>query len=165
MTDQRKPQINELTDKSFILLVAGMLAFFIISGVIIFPSVSTLKETCMTVALFLLPYSLALLLRLLFMRLRIDESGVEMDNLLSRSTCLRWEEIRTAAVVHLNIAGEKSRPLIILSPLAPQEVLTRKAQLGPGSLKAAECLRIPHTGAREAAVQHYLGMYLAEYHL
>lgn len=169
MPDQKNPVIHELMDLKFLFLLLGAFVFIVAGGsYLLFLSPQMANATYLPVLRIAFPICAAMLLvvilRLLFCRVHIDETGVTADRLPLGQSSLRWEEIATAAIVHLSV-GTNSEPIIVLATLPPEQVLTRKALLGLHGPGVHEHVRIPFSKARAAAVQHYLHMTLPEYHL
>ena len=169
MSDKKNPTLHEQMDVKFLFLLLGAFAFIVACGAyLLFFSPRTASITYLPVLRIAFPICVSMLLlaiiRLLFCRVHIDETGVTTDRLPLGQTSLRWEEIATAAIVHLRI-GQNSEPIIVLATLPPEQVLTRKALLGMPGLSVSEHVRLTHSKARAAAVQHYLHMTLPEYHL
>lgn len=169
MSEQNPPRIDELCNRKLLLLIIVSLVFVAACGIAIGYVWHNLDATTHTVILIAFAMSavtsLVLLVRLALCRLRIDESGVDVDNLLFSSTQLAWSDIRTAAIVHLSFGNQKADPLILLATLAPEAVISRRALTTSRGLAKDEHVRIPLTPARRAAVEHYLHMTLPEYHL
>lgn len=105
---------------------------------------------------------LVVLVRCLLCKVRIDETGVDVNNPLTGRMDYRWDEVRTAAVVKLHIGTAKPSPVIILSRLQPEDVLTRKALIHGKGLSRHDQVRIMYTKARREAVEHYLHMKLPD---
>lgn len=169
MSEKKKPVIHEILDLKLLFLLLGAFVFIVAGGAyLLFLSPRMANMTYLPLLRIAFPICAAMLLaaliRLLCCRVHIDESGVTTGRLPFGQTSLRWEEITTAAIVHLRV-GKDSEPIIVLATLPPEQVISRKALLGLHGPSADEHVRIPHTKARAAAVQHYLHMYLPEYHL
>lgn len=163
------PRIDELYNRKFMLLMLFMLPLLALCAVVVGYMWRHLDAAMHTVALIVFTMSgvttIALLLRLLFCRIHIDENGANVDNPFSGNTMLAWNDVRTAAIVHLNLGGQKADPLILLATREPEVVLTRRALTTSKVLTKHEHVRIPMTPARRAAVEHYLGMALPEVRL
>ena len=169
MSEQKHPVIHELFDRKFLLMLLGAFAIIALGGgYLLFLSPNMADATYLPALRIAFPACMAMLLlailRVAFCRVHIDESGVTADRLPLGQTSLRWEEIRTAAIVHLHV-GQNSDPIIVLSTLPPEQVLSRKALLGLPGLSPEEHVRVFYSSSRAAAVQHYLHMTLPEYSL
>ncbi len=167
---EQNPRIDELNLRTLLRLLILMAVMYAVVAVAFFFVSSRIPEDSRTIAIILLAVGggsvVLFIIRLLNCRLRIDENGVDVDNLLGAPTVLRWEEIRTAAIVHLRVGNARANPLILLATRPAAEVLTRNALLGGKTRhRPEELARFDLTPARRAAVEHYLHMSLAEYHL
>ena len=98
---------------------------------------------------------LALLCRLMRKyRFRVDERGICIDGLFGRKEFLRWDRVRTAAVVHYDGSRE-----IVLSVGEPAEVLVKKRLMRIRQNTSEEM----HLGVSErmrGIVEHHLHMEL-----
>ena len=167
MPEKKDPVIHELMDVKFLFLLLGTFVFIVAGGsYLLFLSPRMANATYLPVLRIAFPVCAAMLLivilRLLFCRVHVDGTGVTADRLPFGQSSLRWEEITTAAIVHLHV-GTNSEA--VLATLPPEQVLTRKALLGMHGLSPDEHIRLMHSKSRVAAVQHYLHMTLPEYHL
>lgn len=170
MPEKKNPVIHEISEKRLLLLLHGAFAFIAAGGAyLVFFSPRVQAATyidALRIAYFICLVMLLLaILRIMRCRLHIDETGVSNDRLPFGQTSLRWEEIATGAIVHLNMSQGSSEPIIVLATRPPEEVLTRQALLGLHGLSVHEHVRFSCTKARTACVQHYLHMTLPEYHL
>lgn len=169
MSGQKSPVVHELMDVKFMFMLLAAFVFIVAGGAyLLFFSPRTADADYLPVLRTAYPICAAMLfvaiLRVLFCRVHIDETGVTADRLPFGRSSLRWEEIATAAIVHLHI-GTNSEPIIVLATLPPEQVLTRKALLGMPGLRPDEHVRLMYSKSRVAAAQHYLHMTLPEYHL
>lgn len=169
MPDNKNPVIHELMDVKFLFLLLGAFVFIVAGGsYLLFLSPQMANAAYLPVLRIAFPICAAMLLvvilRLLFCRVHIDETGVTADRLPLGQSSLRWEEIATAAIVHIHV-GTNSEAIIVLATLPPEQVLTRKALLGTPGLSPDEHVRLTHSKSRAAAVQHYLHMTLPEYRI
>lgn len=171
MTEQKlPPRIDERPYTRLALLTAGVMAFLLFSmtfvtlfgGASYGPGVLTAGKVLGGVGVLT---CVVILVRCLICRVRMDEQGVDVDNVFAGSTCFGWGDLRTAAVVYLTINGQQSGPLIILSNREPKDVLTRRALIDGKGLTRHEHMRIPHSAARQQAVEYYLRMKLPEIRL
>lgn len=169
MSEQNTPRIDEMYNRKFMLLMLVMLILLAVCAVAIGNVWHNLDATLHTVVLIAFAMSgvtsLVLLLRLAFCRVRINESGADVDNPFSGNTTLAWGDIRTAAIVRITMGGKKADPVILLSTREPEIVLTHRALTTSKVITKDEHVRIPLTPARRKAVEHYLGMTLPEYTL
>ena len=168
MTIDRNPRIDERLNPQFIRLCLLGLAFQALLGALFaftWDTQSPLMQK-LTIGVLAVGISslLAVLIRLLFCRVRIDENGVSANGLLSGFNTLRWEEIRTAAVYRLNLDGSPTNAVILLTTLPAEEALTRQALTGGKVLSPHDSLRIPLGYDRLRAIEHYLHMTLPTYH-
>lgn len=168
MTNQN-PHINEISNPRFIRLLLMGLALLALTCIPIALRWDTLDATLQTLAPIILGTGLvtylAVLLRLLFCRVRIDENGASSNSLSAGYHTLRWADVRTAAIFRLMHDGKPGSAMILLTTRPPEESLTRKALTTGKILAAHEQLRIPLSYDRRKAVEHYLHMTLPEYHL
>lgn len=164
---QTNPRIDERYNKKFLLLLLVLAAMLAVCAAAIVPAWDHFGQDMRTVVLVIFALSgtttLALIVRLLLCRLRIDENGADVDNPFSGNTVLAWGDVRTAAIVRLRVSGTTADPIIILSTREPADVLTARALLHGKGLTRHEHVRIPCTPARLAAVEHYLHKSLPEY--
>lgn len=162
------PRINELAHGRLLMLLLVSVCFPVICIAFLSTMWSSLDEKTHLVVIVVCALSgvmsLALITRLLFCRVHINETGVDADDLFG-SSALSWGDIRTAAIVRLNINGQKSSPSIVLSTREPQEVLTYRALTTRKVLSPEEVIRIPMSPRRRAAVEFYLHMTLPEFTL
>lgn len=162
------PRLNELAYVKLLHLLLFSMGFLILCAVLISPMWHNLSDTVHTlfIILFSLSFvtSLAGIVRLLFCRVRIDENGADADDLFGNNA-MAWDEIRTAAIVRLNINGQKADPFIVLSNREAEVVLTYRALTTRKVLAPDETVRIPLNPRRRAAVEYYLHMSLPEYTL
>ena len=165
----RNPRIDEISNPQFIRLLLMGLAFQCLCSVVIGLSWDTLSATLQTLVPVALGAGLvgylAVLLRLLFCRVRIDENGVHANGLTSGYRTLRWTDIRTAAIFRLMQDGKPGNAVILLTTRPPEESLTREALTTSKVLAPHEHLRIPLGYDRRKAIEHYLHMTLPEYRL
>ena len=107
--------------------------------------------------------SVLLLLLLWFVnraRLVLDDQGVLMKHIIAAPHTLDWKQVRTAAIVKLS--NDPRYHWIVLSTNPhPAEVIVRKRLIWKGPVRGEE-VRIPYTGKRREAVEHYLNMTLPE---
>lgn len=167
MSEKKNPVINELFDKKFPMMF--LLATVFTSACAIYLhgyGGSLYRGTLLTVLQVWADVAsiacLVVLVRCLLCKVRIDENGVDVNNPLTGRMDYRWDEVRTAAVVKLHIGTAKPSPVIILSNLQPEEVLTRKALIHGKGLSRHDQVRIMYTKARRDAVEHYLHMTLPD---
>ena len=165
---KHQPRINELAHVKLLLMTCAFLAGMLLGIPFLSRRWEPLDSPLLDAFLIFFKFScityLAIILRLLFCRVRIDETGADVDHLLG-SNALNWGDIRTAALVRLVISGQKSDAFIILSTREPQEVLTHQALTTRKVLSPSEVIRIPLSYDRRRAVEHYLHMTLPEFTL
>ena len=166
MTEQ-KPRLEESYGKSFTKTMALCLGWMILcTGLILRLGTDTFSASVLRGATIICAAGLSvaalLLVRGLFCRVRIDETGVEVDNPLLGRSDFRWAELRTAAVVVFTW-GKQSERVILLATRPPEEVLTPAALRGRADKQ--EQVRIPYTDKRRQIVEHYLHMKLPEIRL
>ena len=167
MSEKQSPIIHEPFYKKFplVFLIAAV-AMLACSALLYFIGDSLYRGTVLTVFR-VWTYTasvicLVILVRCLICKVHIDETGVDVNNPFTGHMDYRWSEIRTAAVVKLHIGTAKPSPVIILSNLQPEEVLTRKALIHGKGLSRHVQVRIMYTKARREAVEHYLRMTLPD---
>ncbi len=167
---EQNPRIDERCYKALLRMILFGSSLYALAVVYLFfflPDGMTFPKAFYYVQTFFVLANALLLSRLFFCRVRIDENGVDFDNLFGSSTVLRWDEIRTAAIVRLRVGGKQSQPLILLTTRPAEKALSHAAMTGSGKsrLRQDEHVRIELTPACRAAVEHYLHMTLKEYSL
>lgn len=168
MSEQKsQPRLEERYGKSFTKTMAlGMGWLILCTGVILRMGADTLSAPVMQVVKVLMLIGIgvcgALLVRSLLSKIRLDETGVEVNNPLLGRSDFRWEELHTAAIV-VFAYGKQSERVILLSTRPPEEVLTSAAL--KRSASRHEQVRIPYTEKRREIVEHYLHMELPTFRL
>ena len=164
---EQKPRLEEKYGKSFTKTMAlGMGCFILCTGIIMRMGADSLSAPVMKsvviVSLIAAGISAVLLVRSLLCKVRLDETGVEVNNPLLGSSDFRWAELNTAAIVVFTFE-KQSEQVILLSTRPPEEVLTPSAVRGRASKH--EQVRIPYTEKRREIVEHYLHMELPTFRL
>ena len=164
---EQKPRLEEKYGKSFTKTMALGMGWLILStGIIMRMGEDSLSapvmKTVVIVSLIAAGVSAVLLVRSLLCKVRLDETGVEVNNPLLGSSDFRWEELHTAAIVVFTVQ-KQSMQVILLSTRPPEEVLTPVAMRGRASKH--EQVRIPYTEKRREIVEHYLHMELPTFRL
>ena len=164
---EQKPRLEEKYGKSFTKTMALGMGWLILStGIIMRMGEDSLSAPVMKivviVSLIAAGVSAVLLVRSLLCKVRLDETGVEVNNPLLGSSDFRWEELHTAAIVVFTVQ-KQSMQVILLSTRPPEEVLTPAAMRGRASKH--EQVRIPYTEKRREIVEHYLHMELPTFRL
>jgi hypothetical protein len=167
MSEQKNPVIHEQYDGAFTLTSTVGSVLTAVSAVLLTnhdapPPGDMVVTIFRWLSIGLCAIFPALTVRLLLCKVRVDENGVSVDYPLTGTTAFDWPTIRTAAVVRVGVGYGNGQKLIILSSKDPEQVLTRKALLMGKGLSAREHVRITHSRARQAAVEHYLRMTLPE---
>ena len=164
---EQKPRLEEKYGKSFTKTMALGMGWLILStGIIMRMGEDSLSAPVMKivviVSLIAAGISAVLLVRSLLCKVRLDETGVEVNNPLLGSSDFRWAELNTAAIVVFTFE-KQSEQVILLSTRPPEEVLTPSAVRGRASKH--EQVRIPYTEKRREIVEHYLHMELPTFRL
>ena len=92
-------------------------------------------------------------------RFRVDAEGIRINRLRGRIDQLRWQDVRTAAIVHLD-----EDKWIVLSTLEPQEVLVRQRLETPQQNDRAT-IHLSANDRNLRLAEHHLHMTLPDVHL
>lgn len=167
MSEKQNPVIHEQFDKKFTVMFLIAAAAMLACAVLLYVCGDSLYTGTLLTVFRVWAYAasvvcLVVLIRCLICKVHIDEIGVDVHNPLTGHMDYRWSEIRTAAVVKLHVGAGQPSPVIILSHLQPEDVLTRRALIQGKGLSRHDQVRIMYTQARREAVEHYLHMTLPE---
>ena len=92
-------------------------------------------------------------------RFRVDAEGIHINRLRGKVDQLRWQDVRTAAIVHLD-----EDEWIVLSTLEPQEVLVRQRLQTPQQ-NDRTTMHLSANERNRRLAEHHLHMTLPEVHL
>ncbi len=95
-------------------------------------------------------------------RFKVDGEGVGIHPLWGKRVTLRWQDVRTAAIVQMSGRGDMH--WITLSPKQPEEVLLKKRFHWTSGKKDGE-VRVVYTEKRREAIEHWLDRELPEFGL
>ena len=164
--DQNNFLLDEkLADRKMMGWLSGLIAVGVLAGSLSGSGADLDAEAWLivigvTTVIFGLGMGLAYLVFLRHMRIRMDEKRVWTHIPMQKDRSLDWQQVRTAAIVKLS--NDPRYHWIVLSTNPhPAEVIVRKRLIWKGPGRGEEG-RIPYTGKRREAVEHYLNMTLPE---
>lgn len=167
MPEKNAPVLQEMYNKRLTLVTGGMVGMYVAFAVIVcVMGPNTFGERAMQVLPIVLAVgglvTLVTFIRCLRCKISLDEVGAEVGNPFGRGSSLRWDELHTAALVRYGLPNGEAVPVILLSTLEPEAVLTRAAYEHP---QKHTQVRIPWTATRQRVVEHHLRMTLPEVQL